>query len=210
MEPATIVVVSGPPGAGKTALAARLRERHGWTVLAKDTIKEALFDTLGTRDRDWSRRLSDASFEMVFRLAEQAIGCERVIVLEGNFRAAEHFSRVMRLAATRGASVLEVALAASGDVLEQRLRERAAAASRHAGHRDAELVDELRQSGALSSEAPARGTANAFPPETGRLEFDTRLLDDAMLDRITAEVAAAVGEAGCGIFAPPMAGPTPE
>jgi hypothetical protein len=30
----------------QTALAARLRERHGWTVLAKDTIKEALFDTL--------------------------------------------------------------------------------------------------------------------------------------------------------------------
>jgi hypothetical protein len=105
--------------------------------------------------------------------------------------------------------VLEVALAASGDVLEQRLRERAAAAPpcraprRRAGRRAA-------VSGALSSEAPARGTANALPPETRRLEFDTRVLDYAMLDRITAEVAAAVGEAGCGIFAPPMAGPTPE
>jgi hypothetical protein len=93
-------------------------------VLAKDTIKEAQFDTLGTRDRDWSRSSAMQASSSYCASPSGRLAASAVIVLEGNFRG-EHFPRVMRLAATRGAKVLEVVLAASGDVLERRLRERA-------------------------------------------------------------------------------------
>ena len=44
----------------------------GVPLLAKDTIKEALFDALGTGDRAWSQRLGGASMEVVFALAAAA------------------------------------------------------------------------------------------------------------------------------------------
>ena len=45
----TLVLVTGPPASGKTTLAQPLAHHLGLPLLGKDTIKEALFDTLGTR-----------------------------------------------------------------------------------------------------------------------------------------------------------------
>jgi hypothetical protein len=41
-------------------------------LLAKDTVKEALFDALGTGDRAWSQRLGGASMKVLFALAADA------------------------------------------------------------------------------------------------------------------------------------------
>ncbi|HEX8858768.1 MAG TPA: AAA family ATPase [Actinomycetes bacterium] len=47
----TLVLVTGPPASGKTTLARPLAFSLGLPLLGKDTIKEALFDTLGNGDR---------------------------------------------------------------------------------------------------------------------------------------------------------------
>jgi molybdopterin-guanine dinucleotide biosynthesis protein len=44
----TLVLVTGPPASGKTTLARPLASYLGLPLLGKDTIKEALFDALGT------------------------------------------------------------------------------------------------------------------------------------------------------------------
>ena len=53
-----LVVVTGAVASGKTTVAVPLARALGLPLLAKDTVKEALFDSLGTGDPDWSKRLA--------------------------------------------------------------------------------------------------------------------------------------------------------
>jgi predicted kinase len=63
------IVVSGSPGAGKTALARPLAAELHVPLLSKDVVKEALFDELGIGDRLWSRRMGRASMAVLYRIA---------------------------------------------------------------------------------------------------------------------------------------------
>jgi DNA polymerase III delta prime subunit len=87
--PTIVVAITGPPGSGKTTLAVPLSRALGWPPIARDTIKEALFDGLGAPDLgaaashlDLSRRLGSASYEVLFAVAGQVPG---PIVVESNF-----------------------------------------------------------------------------------------------------------------------------
>ena len=56
-----IVLVNGAPASGKTTLSRRLAGDLGLPLLAKDAIKEVLYDTLGAPDRARSRELGGAT-----------------------------------------------------------------------------------------------------------------------------------------------------
>ncbi|MEO7837055.1 MAG: AAA family ATPase [Acidimicrobiales bacterium] len=122
-----LVVVSGAPASGKSALARPLAERLAFPLVAKDTIKEAMFDTLGGGDAAWSARLSDAAYEVMFALLPWLPQSQAVI--EANFRP-EHVPRLLAL----GPRPLEVHC-----VCPQAERERRwAGRRRHPGHLDAD------------------------------------------------------------------------
>jgi predicted kinase len=77
-----LVLVTGPPAAGKTTVGGPLAAELGFALLAKDRIKETLQDALGGEpDLAWSRRLGGASMELLWALASDAAA----IVLEANF-----------------------------------------------------------------------------------------------------------------------------
>jgi predicted kinase len=79
-----VVIVSGPPAAGKSTLAGPLAAELGFALIAKDRIKEALHNTLGWvtgPDLAWSQRLGAASMELLWALALDA----PAVVLEANF-----------------------------------------------------------------------------------------------------------------------------
>jgi 2-phosphoglycerate kinase len=50
-----LVIITGPPAAGKTTLGRQLAGALSLPFIHKDGIKEILFDVLGWRDRAWSR-----------------------------------------------------------------------------------------------------------------------------------------------------------
>ena len=129
----TLVLVTGPPASGKTTLARPLAHHLGVPLLGKDTIKEALFDTLGTGDRAWSRRLGAASYTVLLALARELPAA----VLDANFYP-DHGPGLLQ-ACQRP---IEVFCRCPAAEVERRFTRRAPA--RHPGHVDHVLDTQLK------------------------------------------------------------------
>jgi predicted kinase len=119
------VLVSGLPGSGKSTIARPLAQQLGLPLLARDDIKESLWDALGPGDVAWSRRLGAASAEVFLRLAQTA----GTAVLDNFF----HADRRADVAAL-GGPLVEVHCACPVEIARMRYTLR----QRHACHFDAE------------------------------------------------------------------------
>ncbi len=71
MRKLRVILITGLSGSGKTTLARKLAHRYGVALLAKDIIKEPLLDVIGLDTPAQSRKLSDASFAVLFALARE-------------------------------------------------------------------------------------------------------------------------------------------
>jgi len=143
-----VFLVTGLPASGKTTLARALARALKVPLLSKDAIKEPLLDALGAGDRAASRALSDASFAVLFALADECLGVTRTVVLEGNFRPGEHEPLLQGLLARHGpATCTQVLCRVPEPLRQQRLRARAVDGARHPGHQDAGWVAQADLSG---------------------------------------------------------------
>jgi predicted kinase len=151
----SIIMVSGAPACGKSTLASLLAQILGFPLLTKDTIKESLFDSLGSHlsgnvgsAAELSSLLSRAAMELLWSLAPY---CPEVI-LEGNFRPKSPRERE-RFAALEGRK-LEVYCHCTPEEAARRFRERATRAGHHAAHSmktlSAELMEEFDRPVGLS------------------------------------------------------------
>jgi predicted kinase len=131
-----VLIVSGPPCAGKTTLARRLAADLRLPLICKDTIKETLFEALGTPDRAGSRRLGGASMEVLYTFVEAQLTAAKSCVAEANFDPAFGTPVFSRLARRYSHTLIQVNCVADPAVLAERFRRRSLSGERHPGHQD--------------------------------------------------------------------------
>lgn len=141
-----ITIILGNPASGKTTLARRLAGELALVCLSKDDIKEALFESLGVGDRQWSRLLSEASFAALTRLARAQLEIGRACILEGNWRA-DHAPALAAVLADAGARAAQICCCAEPAEIARRFASR----KRHPGHLDQLLSQAEPPAGAPQS-----------------------------------------------------------
>jgi predicted kinase len=168
-----VVLVHGPPGAGKSTLARQLAPALGLPLLAKDVVKETLLDALGHRSREESRALGAAAGEVVWTVLA---GCPDGAVVDTWL--APTMRDVARRGLARGGTqrFVEVWCRCRAEVVLQRYAQR----DRHPGHYDEALLPTL-----------PRVVAAARPLQLGQVvEVDTEGRVD--VGAVVAQIRAAL------------------
>lgn len=166
-----LVVVTGMPSSGKTTVAEGLARRLQLPLIAKDEIKESLYESLGAADLEASALLGRAAYALIFALAGATLDSGASVIIEANFfrHQEPEFAALPehRLAQVHCHAPLEI------------LVERYARRSRHAGHYDAEKIKELPN-------RFATGAHDALNLAGDLIELDTTVPLD--LNQLTARV----------------------
>jgi predicted kinase len=145
MKTPLLLIITGPPCSGKTTLGMRLAHDLNLPYLYKDGIKELLFDTLGWKDRSWSKQLGHASSEILYYFtgALLAAGCS--VTIESNFYPEFTTPKLLAIQADHPFTPFTVQCSASRDILFQRFKQRAESSQRHPGHLDHTLYLEFEE-----------------------------------------------------------------
>jgi predicted kinase len=130
-----LIVIAGPPAAGKTTLAHQIARALRLPVICKDTLKETLFDHLGAGDRARSQQLGYAVIRCMIALAKEILLAGASVILEGPFIHPDTPGELQKLLESTCARLSVVYCTATPEVLAARFNARSQA-TRHPGHLD--------------------------------------------------------------------------
>ena len=139
-----VIIITGLPASGKTTIGKELAGRMNIPFISKDDIKESLFDGLGWKDREWSKKVGLISYDLLYYFVEALLKASASFVLESNFKPEFDNLKVAALKEKYGFEVVQILCKADGEVLFERFKNRSASGSRHPGHDDITNDDEFK------------------------------------------------------------------
>lgn len=131
--PRVLLLIAGPPAAGKTTIARAISQALSWPLFEKDTVKELLFDTVGFSSRAEKVKLNKAALHQICYAAEAVLAAGQSVILESNFESDDR-KRLEALIARCQSRVVTLRLSAGEDTLYQRFVKREQSPTRHLGH----------------------------------------------------------------------------
>ena len=134
--PAWIIIVDGPPCSGKSRAAAALSRRLDLPLLAKDALKERLFEALGWSDAERLDDVNRAANALLLDVAPLLLATGQPFVLESNLRPDRDGAAYAELQQRWGFEAIQLYFSAAPELLIARFRRRWAAGLRHPGHAD--------------------------------------------------------------------------
>lgn len=177
-----VVIISGLPCTGKTTIARRVAEQFSLPLMSKDMYKELLFDTLGWKDRAWSKKLGRVSIALLFQFLEAQLAARRSCIVESNFKIEFDTARFLELEERYEFDPVQILCVTDGDVLFERFKRRAESGARHPGHNDHLNYAEFR-------ETLLRGRSQPLDIGGRFVEIDTTDLDTVDYAAVFAEIA---------------------
>jgi aminoglycoside phosphotransferase family enzyme len=146
-----LVLVGGPPGSGKTTLAAALAKAAGWDLLCSDVVRKRLAGVPMTvsaaaayREGLYAPTRTAQAYQALLHLAAAQLARGRSVVLDATWASPTHRRWAQRQATRSGAVLVELVADASQEVAEVRLRARAADPT-SASDADVEIARRIRE-----------------------------------------------------------------
>lgn len=147
-----LVIIAGPPGAGKTSLAGPLARQLGYALLGKDAIKERLADAFGASAIHHSPHLGLGAMLVLYDVARELLQNGHPLVIESTFYRGTAEADLAPLIGMADAVMIHVT--ADDEVLVSRYRRRAGSAERHCVHNGTDRIKDLRRNLASGATQP--------------------------------------------------------
>ena len=131
-----LIVVSGFSCTGKTTLAQKIAKRYSLPLISRDDIKESLYNSLGYSDREWSKKLGVASYELLYLFLDKILVNKQDLIVESNFQPEFDERKFLNLKNKHQFNLLQIHCYAATEVILERFKNRAISGTRHPGHVD--------------------------------------------------------------------------